>query len=111
LDDPARVDRGTDFDPNYDGQGQMEAISAIYHQIDQLIVGLGQINRQQNPGAHGLVVNEILNLFVDAELEHAEDQGVEGFWDTTVDLDVEDTWSVQNRGQYGERWWKTNQPG
>jgi hypothetical protein len=44
-------------------------------------------------------------------LEHAEDQGVEGFWDTTVDLDVEDTWSVQNRGQYGERWWKTNQPG
>lgn len=98
-DDPAHIkdksnDIQSELDPVYVNVRELSYISAIYKEIDSLIdtfLSKKQISisiQDEVPN----IIEQIVNLLLDAEMLHANYQGKDSFWDTTLSTDVENIW-------------------
>lgn len=98
-DDPAHIEGNSnsiqsELDPVYVNKGELSYISTIYKEIDSHIDTYLSQKQKIAPTEDEMQysINQIANLLIDAEMLHANYQGKDSFWDTTLSTDVENIW-------------------
>lgn len=107
-DDPAHIKGNSnsiqsELDPVYVNVGELSDISTIYKEISSYIDTYLSKKQMITPTRTKMqnIINQIANLLVDAEILHANYQGKDSFWDTTLSTDVEYIWE-----KTGDSKWK-----